>query len=98
MEYGTIEKMACRRLLGASDWNGSALRRGCRTRPSSYGYPKEGFPIWYGQRRRPEGAQNVENAKLFQNFIMDPENAALISAFHATPTASRARTSSCRPT
>ena len=81
MDYGIIEKFAGKDLAASLYWNGAAFRAREKNTDVRYGYPVEGFSLWMDGVVLLKDAQNVENAKAFMNFVMAPENAALISAF-----------------
>jgi spermidine/putrescine transport system substrate-binding protein len=81
MDYGTTEKLSSNDFMASVNWNGSTMRARLANPAVVYGFPKEGYPLWMDSVAILAEAKNVENAKLFVNFILDPENAALISDF-----------------
>jgi spermidine/putrescine transport system substrate-binding protein len=81
IDYGMIDQMVSGDTAASHGWNGAAMRVREQRPTVKYAYPKEGVAGWMDNVVVLADAPNMENAKLFQNFIMDPENAALISNF-----------------
>ncbi len=81
MDYGATEKMTNGDWAASVNWNGSSMRIRLDNDKVVYGYPKEGYPLWMDSVMLLQDAQNVDNAYTFMEFILKPENAALISNF-----------------
>ena len=81
MDYEIVAKFAKKDYAAALYWNGAAYRAREQNPTVRFGYPKEGFPYGMDSVAILKDAKNLENAKLFMNFIMTPENAGLISNF-----------------
>jgi spermidine/putrescine transport system substrate-binding protein len=80
MDYG-IEKMDSRDTLAQLYYNGAAFRARQVNADIKLGFPKEGYSLFMDSTAILADAPHPENAKKFLNFIMAPENAALISNF-----------------
>lgn len=81
IDYPSFEKFIKEDLNASVFWSGAAMRIRAENPGFAYGYPKEGYSLWQDNVAILTDAKNVENAKLFLNFIMEPENAALISNY-----------------
>ena len=85
MDYGTTERMANGEWAASVNWSGETFRARLANPNVVYGYPKEGYPLWMDSVMLLSDAQNVDAAYKFLDFILLPENAALISAFARYP-------------
>ncbi|WP_101340031.1 extracellular solute-binding protein [Cereibacter azotoformans] len=81
MDYGATEKLSNNDWAASVNWSGSSMRARLANPEVAYGYPREGFITFMDSVALLRDARNVEEAYQFLYFILEPENAALISAF-----------------
>lgn len=78
---GTIDRLASGETVLSTMWNGSFARAKSQSPALEYVFPEEGFMMGVDSWGILANAQNADNAKIFLNWLMDPENAALNANF-----------------
>ena len=81
LDYGATEKLSNNDWAASVNWNGSTMRARLANPNVAYGYPKEGYPLFMDSVMLLKDAMNPDAAYKFMDFVMEPENAAMISAF-----------------
>jgi spermidine/putrescine transport system substrate-binding protein len=75
----TVDRMASGEVAMHHLWNGATARATAQRDTIRYIYPVEGTPMFRDNFAVPATAPHPENAKIFINWMMAPENAAAVS-------------------
>ncbi|GLR54774.1 extracellular solute-binding protein [Shinella yambaruensis] len=75
----TVDRMASGEVAMHHLWNGATARATAQRDTIRFLYPKEGTPMFRDNFAVPANAPHPENAKIFINWMMAPENAAAVS-------------------
>lgn len=78
---GTIDRLAGGETVLSTMWNGSFARAQAQNPDLEYVFPEEGFMMGADNLGILTNAKNPDNAKIFLNWLLDPENAALNADF-----------------
>jgi len=81
LDYGTLDSFVAGDISAGVYWNGASMRARLQNADLVYGYPATGYPVWMDNAAILADAQNVENANIFINYILQPQNAAMLSNF-----------------
>jgi spermidine/putrescine transport system substrate-binding protein len=78
---GGNERMITGQVSIRTSWNGDTHRMKMENPDIIFIYPSEGLNFWSDHMAIPVGAPNLDNAKIFINWLMDPANMAAASDF-----------------
>jgi spermidine/putrescine transport system substrate-binding protein len=78
---GALERVVSGTSNVRQNWNGDAHRMKIENPDLVYIYPSEGLNQWTDHFAVPVGAPNLDNAKIFINWMMDPKNIAMQTNF-----------------
>lgn len=78
---GGIERMVKESSMVRMAWNGSVNRMVTDNPKIKYVFPTEGLNFWADNLAVPKGAKNIDNAKIFINWMLSPKQGAAATNF-----------------
>jgi spermidine/putrescine transport system substrate-binding protein len=74
---GTIDRLTSGQTTVGMVYSGGYVRGVSKVKTMKFVYPSDGITLWQDNFAIPSGAENVQQALTFMNFMLDPKNMAM---------------------